>query len=85
MRLRILLAAACAVASLAAMSTIVLARKAAPHTIKTTLKNVNGVAVGSVTFTAASRLAQPKPSAQTMLPLCATATATPVAAPWATA
>jgi Cu-Zn family superoxide dismutase len=54
MRLRILLAAVCATAALAAMSTIVLAQKAEPQTISATLKNVNGVAVGKVTFTAAS-------------------------------
>lgn len=54
MRLRILLAAACAVAGLAGMSTIVLAQKAKPQTIGATLKNVNGAAVGTVAFTAAS-------------------------------
>ena len=54
MRLRILLAAVCATAGLAAMSTIVLAQKSGPQTISTTLKNVNGAAVGKVTFTAAS-------------------------------
>ena len=54
MRLRILLAAVCAVAALAAMSTIVLAQKGEPQKISATLKNVNGAAVGRVTFTAAS-------------------------------
>ena len=54
MRIRILLAAVCATAGLAAMSTIVLAQKGEPQKISTTLKNVNGVAVGKVTFTAAS-------------------------------
>ena len=54
MRLRILLAAVCAVAGLTAMSTIVLAQKAEPQKVSATLKNVNGAAVGRVTFTAAS-------------------------------
>ncbi len=50
---RILLASVCAVAALAAMTTIVTAKHSAPETIKVTLKNVNGVAVGAVTFTQA--------------------------------
>ena len=54
MRLRILVAAVCATAALAAMSTIVLAQKPTPTTISATLKNVNGAAIGKITFTAAS-------------------------------
>jgi hypothetical protein len=43
----------------------------------------NGVC--GVAFNRASRLAHPNPSSHTMRPLCATATATPVALPAATA
>jgi Cu-Zn family superoxide dismutase len=52
MRLRILLAAVCAVAGLAAMATLVAARKPAPKTIHVTLRNGNGIVVGSASFTA---------------------------------
>ena len=54
MRLRILLASACAVTALAATATIVVAERSAPTTIRVTLKNVNGAAVGTVSFAARS-------------------------------
>jgi len=52
MRLRIMLAALCAVAGLAGMATLVVAQKPTPKTIKMTLKNGTGAAVGSASFTA---------------------------------
>ncbi|MEA2142201.1 MAG: superoxide dismutase, Cu-Zn family [Solirubrobacteraceae bacterium] len=52
MRLRIMLAAVCAVAGLAGMATLVVAKKPAPKTIKVVLKNGNGAPVGSASFTA---------------------------------
>jgi Cu-Zn family superoxide dismutase len=52
MRLRIVLAAFCAVAGLAGMATLVVAKKPAPKTIHVTLKNGNGAIVGSASFTA---------------------------------
>jgi Cu-Zn family superoxide dismutase len=52
MRLRIILAAVCAVAGLAGMATLVAAKKPAPKTIKVVLKNGNGVPVGNASFTA---------------------------------
>ncbi|MDP1850268.1 MAG: superoxide dismutase family protein [Solirubrobacteraceae bacterium] len=52
MRLRIVLAALCAVAGLAGMATLVTAKKPAPKTIKVVLKNGNGVPVGRASFTA---------------------------------
>ena len=54
MRPRILLASACAVAALAATATIVVAERPEPTKIRVTLKNVNGAAVGHVSFTARS-------------------------------
>jgi superoxide dismutase, Cu-Zn family len=54
MRPRILLAAVCAVAALAATASIVVAERTDPKTIRVTLKNVNGAAVGQVSFTARS-------------------------------
>ena len=54
MRIRILLAATCSVAALAAMTTVVLADRSAPTKIRATLKNVNGASIGTVTFSAAS-------------------------------
>ncbi len=52
MRLRIIVAALCAIAGLAGMATLVGAQKPAPKTIKVTLKNGSGIAVGSASFTA---------------------------------
>jgi Cu-Zn family superoxide dismutase len=50
MRLRILLAAVCAIAASAAMGTIVFAQRAVPKQVKITLKNPAGAAVGTVTL-----------------------------------
>lgn len=54
MRLRILLAAVCAVAATVCLSTIVLADRSAPGKLSVAMKNAGGATVGTVTFTAAS-------------------------------
>ena len=54
MRPRLLLAAGFAVAAATAMSTLVFAEGTEPTTLRVTLKNVNGAAIGTVMFTAAS-------------------------------
>ncbi len=50
MRLRILLAAVCAVTASAALGTIVFAKRPAPKQVTVTLKNATGAAVGTVTL-----------------------------------
>ena len=54
MRLRILLAAVCTAVALIGLSTIVFAKHGEPKSVRVTLKNVNGAAVGLATLTAAS-------------------------------
>jgi len=50
MRLRILLAAVCAVTAFTAMGTIVFAKRAAPKQVTVTLKSSAGAAIGKVTM-----------------------------------